>query len=465
VTRLVRSALLLACAPLAACGFLGFDGFDGTPVADGLAPFGPDEAVTLCVEGARIAQTTRPPGLCRAEGHESAACETDAECVAPEACVCGKCTAKLCDFSSECPEGTVCSGSPRRCLLRCTEDEECGHLGVCESGTCLRACADQAECAVGELCLAARCRAIACGPSGPNCGPGEVCAHQLLAAEASGPSALSDDDGQVVLFVGLVEDGSVESAIYRFVSSDGVAFVAYPAEPVLLPADGAIAFTAPSAIRTETGLRLYYEVDGGDAIALAIDPSGAGASFGPGQTVLVPTEAWEGGRVGSPGAVEIDGEVLLTYEGGDGAGIGFALESGGAVANAQTPSLVPADLEDPVRFSDVTAVGDPFVYIFEGESGRRVLRLYVGAMGIAQPASPGGTFDEANLSIAVAGAMLDGSADTLVLEAHTANPIYGRVQNFSPQDETGPSLIWHGGSYLLYIDTPEGIRVAANPAD
>src|SRR5690606_5274517 len=68
VKTLLRWTLTMACASLLGCGFLGADGEDGTPVADGLAPFGPDEPVVLCVDGARIAETTSPPGLCRAEG-------------------------------------------------------------------------------------------------------------------------------------------------------------------------------------------------------------------------------------------------------------------------------------------------------------------------------------------------------------------------------------------------------------
>jgi hypothetical protein len=465
VTTLVRWTLTLACALLVACGFLGLDDFDGTPVDDGLAPFGPDQAVTLCIEGAQISQTTRPPGLCRAEGHESSACDDDSDCAAPEACLCGKCTAKLCEFSTDCPDGTVCSGSPRRCLLRCAQDEECGFLGVCESGTCLRACAEQAQCAVGELCLAARCRAIACGPGGPNCGPGEVCTQQLLSAEASGPSALQSG-GQVVLFAAVVEDGSAEGAIYRFVSDDGLEFVADPPEPVLVAGDiGAGTISAPSVLRTDAGLVIFYEVDGGASIARAIDPSGAGVTFGASQVVLTPTEAWETGRVASPGAIEIDGEIILAYEGGDGAGIGFASASGGTFANAPAPSLVPGDLEDPEHFSDVTEVHDPFPYVVTTESGRRVLRLYLGAMGIARPAVPGGTFDESNLSIAAAGAEIDAPIGSLTLERHPANPIYGRVQNFRPQDETAPTLVFHGDRYLLYIDTPIGIRVAANPVE
>jgi hypothetical protein len=465
VTRLVRWTVTLACAWLAGCGFLGIDGFDGTPIDDGLAPFGPERAVMLCIEGAQVADTTRPPGLCRADDHVSAACDEDADCTAPEACVCGKCTAKLCEFSTECPEGTVCSGSPRRCLLRCTQDDECGFLGVCESGTCLRACAEQSQCAVGELCLAARCRAIACGPGGPNCGPGEVCTHQLLSAEASGPSAVLRE-GRVVLFVAIVESGTAESAIYRFVSDDGLQFFADPAAPVLTAGElGAVSVAAPSALVTGDGLLLFYEVDGGASIALATDPSGVGASFGASQVVLSPAETWEGGRVASPGAFELDGEVILAYEGGDGAGIGFANPSGSTYTNAATPSLTPSDLEDPERFSSVTEVRDPFPYVVTAESGRRVLRLYLGAMGIAQPAEPGGTFDESNLSIAAAGAEIDGPVGSLVLQRYSANPIYGRVQNFRPQDETAPSLVLHGERYLLYMDTPEGLRVAVNPVE
>src|SRR5690606_36720229 len=140
---------------------------------------------------------------------------------------------------------------------------------------------------------------------------------------------------------------------------------------------------------------------------------------------------------------------LLSYEGGEGAGIGFSIASGGAFANAGSPTLLPADLEDPERFADVTEVRDPLLYVAESESGRRVLRLYVAALGVALPASTGGTFDTPNFSIAVAGTVLDGALDGLVLEPHAAIPVYGRIQNFRPQEESGPSLVHDGTRRLL----------------
>lgn len=456
----------LACALLAfsGCGFLDTDGVDGTPLGDGLSPYGAAEPIELCVDGARVMDTTRPPGLCHAEGHEAAACERDDECTLPESCVCGRCVVKLCEFSTECAEGTVCSGSPRRCQLRCEADEECGHLGVCENGTCVRACAAQTQCGVGELCLAARCRAIACGPTGPNCGPAEVCTHQFLSAEVSGPSVVPAGDG-LALYAAVLTDGASERVLYRFVSRDGLAFFAEPSAPILTASASGVDLAQPSALATDEGFLLFYEVDGGAAIDLAIDPSGEGLSFESTRVGLTPSSAWENGRVGAPSAAWVEGQIVLLYEGGDGEGIGLTASADGAFTNAASPVIVPGDLEDPARFSDVTEVRAPFAYVSRAESGRRVLRIYLGAQGIARPASPGGTFDQSNLSIAAVGAYLDGPVESLDFTPHPANPVLGRVQNFRPQDESAPSLVHFAGKYWLYVDTPEGIYVARNPAD
>src|SRR5690606_27999177 len=229
-------------------------------------------------------------------------------------------------------------------------------------------------------------------------------------------------DERLVLFASITAAGSAEASIFRFVSADGIEFIADPPGPVLSPAaSGALRFDAPSVVRTDEGLRIFYEVDDGTAIETALDTSGAGTSFGAATVALAPASAWEGTRVGSPGAVLVDGQVVLAYEGGDGEGIGLTVFTGGATTNAGSPALVPVDLEDPERFSDVSEVRDPFLYVAESESGRRILRLYVAAMGIARPANTGGTFDQPNYSIAAAGDVLDGPIDTLVLEAHSAN--------------------------------------------
>ena len=148
------------------------------------------------------------------------------------------------------------------------------------------------------------------------------------------------------------------------------------------------------------------------AIDLAIDPSGEGLSFESTRVGLTPSSAWENGRVGAPSAAWVEGQIVLLYEGGDGEGIGLTASADGAFTNAASPVIVPGDLEDPARFSDVTEVRAPFAYVSRAESGRRVLRIYLGAQGIARPASPGGTFDQSNLSIAAVGAYLDD--DTLL---------------------------------------------------
>jgi hypothetical protein len=93
------------------------------------------------------------------------------------------------------------------------------------------------------------------------------------------------------------------------------------------------AVNAPSVVIDEARpagerFRLWYHGANGTGIGLASSEDGVGwIKHGP--PVLVADQTWEAGRVASPSVVRVGSELWLWYQGGDGAGIGFAKSSDG----------------------------------------------------------------------------------------------------------------------------------------
>lgn len=159
-----------------------------------------------------------------------AACQSDSDCgpnglcqppldlsngVSPTEWAHGYCTARNCDTSTPCPEGSECffypqGGTPeafslclascgtaacRRpgytcsavgdpvyaCLPECAKDLDCGPGLVCDSGACAPPCQASTGCAAGEICSSGHCQAgppESCGacqacPTGQSCQAGE----------------------------------------------------------------------------------------------------------------------------------------------------------------------------------------------------------------------------------------------------------------------------------------------------
>lgn len=447
------------------CGLIGLDELDGDPISDGIAPFTAGEAVELCIDSRLLIDTESPPGLCEAESREGAACEVDEECDSPESCVCGRCAVRLCTSTADCREGSICAGTPRRCQARCDADEDCGEFGLCEAGACVFACIDHGHCPSGELCLAGRCRAISCGPSGPNCGPGERCVDQIYRARSLHPAALrNENEEEITLFLEVRPYGGGPSEIFRFTGADGVHFTAAPPRALSIVPSGASAVSSPSAIYTGDGsVELYYEVDGGASIARAIDRSGEGEEFAVADGALLrPADYGFGGStIRAPSIAMVFGRRIIAYE--TDSGLGLAIERDGSFVGMDAPVLSAADVEDPANFTNVSDLRQPELYVDEGAGGRRILRLYFTANGVAQPVNLGGQFDVPNDSIALAGAVLDEALDAFSFTTHFRNPIFARILNFSPIDEGAPSLTPWAGGYLLYFDGAGGVFVARNP--
>lgn len=447
------------------CGLIGLYELDGDPVSDGIAPYTAGEPIKLCIGSHLLIDTSTPPGLCEAEGREGGGCEFDRDCPSPESCVCGRCVVQFCASSSDCPEDAICAGSPRRCQARCEFDEECGEYGICEANACIFACLENEHCPNGELCLAGRCRAIACGPSGSNCGPGERCVDQVYRGRAQHPAALSHEDGdEVSLFLEVHPLDEGISHIFRFTSPDGVHFDAEPAAPLDILPEGATSVSSPSAIYADDGsLELYYEIDDGAAIARAVDPVGLGVDFAEIEgTLLTPGEFGLGeGAIRAPSATLAFGRRILAYE--TRSGIGIAVERDGRFEAATEPVLTAGDIEDPESFTRVRSLRQPELVLDKGAGGRLILRLYFTANGIAQAVNPGGKFDVRNDSIALAGAVLEEDLAAFDFQPHPRNPVFARIQNFSPIDEGAPGITPWDGGYLLYFDSGNGVFVARNP--
>jgi len=457
----VRLPLLALAMLTTGCGFLENPWTDGRPLNDGVGPWTDLGSIQTCVGGRRLLETVVREGMCRAEAQIPSACDVDADCPDDESCVCGRCTVRFCEGSDQCRDGQVCGGSPRRCVQRCTADEECGPYGVCNGGACERACWTQDDCPVSELCLVGRCAAVGCGENGPNCFPGEVCELQSVQGSLGGPEALMEGD-RIVLF-SEVSTAAVPSAIMRFESADGLHFDAVPETPVLAPSGTQTRVARPSVVQTDAGLYLFVELDDGASIGQSLDPSGTGESF-PDATVALVPGTWEGGIVHSPSVALVDGTLVLAYEGGDGLGIGLSVEdAGGAFAPATAPVLVPGDLDASPRWEGVTSIGAPDLVFVESSAGRPILRLYVTGFGLVVPAEPGGPLDVPTYSIGYAAAVYDTPTDQPTFDLQAYNPTFARVVNFTPLDESESSVIPYGESWLLYYLGGSSVRVAINP--
>lgn len=457
---LATSALALSAAVAAAsfgCGLGKNDDTDGQRLNDGVSPWVQHGNLELCIDGALLgADDGGDPGVCSAADVGRRGCEADGDCQGDESCVCGSCTARLCQFTSECPTGLSCVGNPRRCARRCTEDVDCPVTQLCDVTVCRTPCVESTECAAGEVCLAGLCGSIGCGPDAPPCGPGESCALQRRAGIASAPAALAAD-GQTVLYVGLTDPDGQQS-ILRAGSVDGLRFVADPAEPVLVAAAGG-QLGAPSPLVLPDGsTALFYELDGG-SIGRAMSTDGR--RFAPGDTVLEATEAWHDGRVGAPGAVVVEGTVMLFYEGGDAAGIGLAIgpPTGPFRSASAEPFVSPTLVEDAERWSGVVRVGAPWPVVVETVLGERELRLFFGGRALTLPARRDAGPDD---SIAVAITRLDDPAAP-ALERWPHNPVFARTRNFEPLQEADPSVVTRDGVSWMYFASDEGLHVARHP--
>jgi hypothetical protein len=467
----LRPPLLLlaaAAAGAAGCGLLSESDFPGARPTAGSAPWVDLGSATICLTPHLLGPADSPStGLCVSPAAApGAGCQVDRECRSRERCVCGTCTAQLCDAPGQCGP-LECNFRTSTCGEPCSGQQPCPDGELCERGFCTLRCASAADCQTGEFCSSAnRCEAAACQAPADCIQPGLECALERDPADLREPTLL---DQPLLMFVELRPTAS-GGQIFRATTPDqGQSWRMDPAAPVLEPAAGERRVGAPSVIRVGDRLVLFFEQ--ADGIGRAESSDGRSFLRDPSAT-LSADQPWEQGHIGSPGAAVLaSGEVLLYYEGGDQAGIGLAVSADGIhfeKPGAQ-PVLTPAMVDDPVLWRQIDRLGQPFARAARDAAGREVVGLWFSARGLetsseiqsGMPVPP-----VPNQSIGYA-ASLDGGR---TFTPYPFNPVFDRVQQFvTHQQERTPAVAPLDDRFLLLygaadaLDHPTGIGVARSP--
>jgi hypothetical protein len=179
--------------------------------------------------------------------------------------------------------------------------------------------------------------------------------------------------------------------INRYSAADGRSFDDLSTTAVLT-ADAAWEgdlMAAPSALRVSGEMFLYYAAAGGIGLARG---RGDGTSFTkvPGPVLGPAPGTWEAGAVpSSPGVVQLDdGSFRMFYEvalPGSGTAVGEARSADGLAWTrlGTGPALAPtgtAASDAGAAPYDAAAVGGPFPILATSAEGRRILRVYYGAV-------------------------------------------------------------------------------------
>lgn len=450
---------LLLCAT--ACGFGPQDAFTGTRQPDGIGSWENLGALQLCLADDRVGPPAAGPGgFCvDLNTPPEATCNEDRDCASRERCVCGLCTVPFCSSNAECPAGTACNFTEKRCAAECNTDAECrGRAEFCSGGFCKGRCGMDDDCQTGEFCSSmGRCVVDDCGADG-DCQAGELCNIQRVPRATAQPTVLTGvgtgPGERFVMWLEMSNAAGTQRQIHRAVSADGIRWRLDPAEPVLTDAGDA---HAPSVVDTGAELELYYETAAGIRRATSTD----GIDFGTPETVIV-------GDWHAPGAARTPGgETLVFVQRGDREAI--ALWRGGGQPEAV---LTPGDATLPELWRDVTKVGSPFALVDES-LGLPTVRLWFDAFGaesgdsvqfgMVVPLPP-------NDSIGYAAAPLD---DPAALVTYPYNPVFDRVEAFlDHRAELAPAVVADpdGTHWFLYYGAgsadgmvDEGVGAALTP--
>ncbi len=433
---------------------------------DGIAPYRPAADLEMCLEYQRLWPLDElgegPTGLCTAVNIQPQTCANDAGCAEREACVCGRCMLQLCKFSSECRDGTVCTGSPLRCSKRCNEDTECGGSEICEQGACIPSCGDARDCAYGELCLVGHCAALGCSGAVSVCGGNETCSLQRQGMNLYAPSVLTLEE-QVVLYL-RATDSMNAARLFRGISVDGTRFVLDSIEGVEL--DDSALSSRMGVQSVNDGVWLYYTVAGGHEVQRSF--SSDGQHFAHEETVLKATRLWEDNRIHSPTIVNIEGVPWLFYVGGENAGIGAAMQTADGTWQRvdDKPVLTVDNVQEAstlLLWQDITEITDPWPVFYTNTLGRRELRLYFAALGRERLGDSLTSLASSNYSVGLARWNLLTDTDAGVdFQAHPYNPILARRLNLTELDERYPAVLMATAKGLMYFSERGRIFLAIN---
>jgi hypothetical protein len=247
---------------------------------------------------------------------------------------------------------------------------------------------------------------------------------------------------------GVEPDPATPSRILRFVAADGRSPKRIGDEVLVAeePWEGTVV-GAPSALRVNAEIWLFYAAEGGIGLAKSVD----GVSFVRSGPVLEPTkQGWEGGAVPrSPAAVRVaDGTLHLFYEVtvAGAAMIGEASSIDGVTfVRAEAPAIAP-------RAGAIDAAGarGPCAVLARSAEGRTIEYLYYGAD------------DGSRKTIALAARY-----DAQGAFAHAEAPVFG--------NDRGPGEPWvvrHEGYSLLFVtqrasgtSTHPAVALGVAPAD
>lgn len=363
---MVRAFLPLLILFAAGCGAVGRDDEPPARPCTGLGPWTDRGPVQVCLG---TAEAVAAPGAPSAAGWcvagEARSCGDDADCEGEERCRCGLCRVVRCATAAECDGGTTCITALGRCAAACDPAvaASCPPGFVCHLGGCVAACAADADCSHGETCsaLAGRCVAVPCAADA-DCDPGRRCEIQVVAAAVTHPDPVADAAGTWI--AAEVRRGG-RAEILRFDRDAATRLVAAAGDPLLSPAEPweGDRVGAPAVAVRDGEWHLFYA--GGDDAGIGLAVARAGGLFlrRSDRPVLAPTEPWEAGRVGAPAVWPVEGEMRLLYAGGDGAGIGLALEQpdGTGWRGAGGPVLTASALAVPDRWVDLDAIAEPDV--------------------------------------------------------------------------------------------------------
>ena len=456
-----KQTVLALCIVALHCG----DSEQRNGTGDGLAPYKQEQALEMCFDGKQVwpmeAIGEGPTGLCAPVTRESRRCMGDSECGPREACLCGQCRLKLCQFSDECREGQVCAGSPSRCTPRCSADSDCSDLEVCLQGACVPSCGDAEDCAYGELCLVGQCAALGCRETSAVCSAQEICNLQRQAADLTAPSAILLNDGVTLYVIAQMPVGS--AAIWRGISHDAIRFVLQPIQGISLD---------PTALPSRLGVQqdqhgtwLYFAVDNQTKIVRTF--AADGQHFGDPQQALAAANDWEGGKIHSPALVTIDSQAWLFYANGAKSQIGAAVEqTDGTWQRVDANPLLSAETVESASslklWQQLNAITDPWPIVYQSALGRRELRIYFSANGRERLGDDLSALASSNYSIGVVRSELPDPSRTFTLGSYAYNPILARRRNLDELEERQPTVLLTPKGGLMYFSANGRIELAIN---
>ena len=282
-------------------------------------------ALRICAGTAEVVPLAGPAeGVCLDSGRHPDTCADDAACGPGEQCVCGLCLPPGCFHDGECASGRRCTGDGV-CRPACGSVGDCpAELPACAAGVCERPCTNIGGCGAAQRCDlgVGFCRSQGCDPESAECPGLATCARVRVAFDVAEPEVhppsgeepwllwleLRTRRGEAFIAHGRSEDGwswSLEA------SEDGPSRALAPRWPWEGSRVG-----APSVLQVAPDRWVMAYAGGpglGAGVGLATSQDGRSWSAPP-DALLVPSLAWEGAELGSPGLASDAARLVLFYE-------------------------------------------------------------------------------------------------------------------------------------------------------